>query len=121
VTGGDQRISTDSVIAEISSPDVPDLTLIDLPGIVRTTTAGQRKDIIHSVDALIDKYLNQPRTIVLAVIPSNMDIATVDILERAQKAVPAVFELSESSPNQISLIAAAKKGYYQCFAMTSNP
>ena len=40
------------------------------------------------VDNLIDKYLVQPRTIILAVIPSNQDIATVDILERAHKADP---------------------------------
>jgi interferon-induced GTP-binding protein Mx1 len=36
------EFSTESIIIEISSPDVPDLTLIDLPGIVRTTTAGQQ-------------------------------------------------------------------------------
>ena len=33
--------STESVIIEIESPDVPDLTIIDLPGIVRTVTTGQ--------------------------------------------------------------------------------
>jgi len=67
---------------------VPDLTLIDLPGIVRTTTSGQSKHVISMVDNLIDKYLQQERTIVLAVIPADIDIAVVDILERAQKADP---------------------------------
>jgi interferon-induced GTP-binding protein Mx len=37
------------------------------------------------VNALIESFLLQERTIILCVIPSNQDIATVDILERAQK------------------------------------
>ena len=40
--------------------------------------------MIQEVNNLIDTYLKQERTIILAVIPSNVDIATVDILERAQ-------------------------------------
>lgn len=30
------------------------------------------------------RYLEQERTIILAVVPSNQDVATVDILERAK-------------------------------------
>jgi hypothetical protein len=44
----------------------------------------QDKSVIEDVNNLIDTYLKQERTIILAVIPSNVDIATVDILERAQ-------------------------------------
>jgi GTP-binding protein EngB required for normal cell division len=80
--------SEHSIIIELHSPDVPDLTIIDLPGIVRTHTTGQSADVMDEVNGLLDKYLRQDRTIVLAVIPSNVDIATVDILERASKADP---------------------------------
>ena len=67
----------------------PDLTIIDLPGIVRTTLEGQSKTVVADVDSLLQRYLDQKRTIILAVIPSNVDIATVDIIERASKADPA--------------------------------
>jgi interferon-induced GTP-binding protein Mx1 len=80
--------SDSTIVITIEAPDVPDLTLIDLPGIVRTTTSGQSKDVISMVDNLINKYLQQERTIVLAVIPADIDIAVVDILERAQQADP---------------------------------
>mmetsp|Transcript_7140 Transcript_7140/g.22532 ORF Transcript_7140/g.22532 Transcript_7140/m.22532 type:complete len:735 (+) Transcript_7140:293-2497(+) len=80
--------STDSIVIEMSSPDVPDLTLLDLPGIVRTAVSGQGLGVIDEVNGLIDKYLSQERTIVLAVMPANQDIATIDILERAAKADP---------------------------------
>lgn len=55
----------------MASPDVPDLTLIDLPGIVRTTTTGQDRSVIRDVDELMDMYLQSERTVILAVIPAN--------------------------------------------------
>jgi interferon-induced GTP-binding protein Mx1 len=40
------------------------------------------------VNLLLERYLKQDRTITVAVIPSNVDIATVDILERASNVDP---------------------------------
>ncbi|CAM9383395.1 unnamed protein product, partial [Discosporangium mesarthrocarpum] len=76
--------STDSIAIEISSPECPDLTLIDLPGIVRTAVKGQSQGVIMEVNGLIESYLSSERTIILAIVPSNQDVATVDILERAK-------------------------------------
>eukprot|EP01060_Flectonema_neradi_P025528 TRINITY_DN3433_c0_g1_i3.p1 TRINITY_DN3433_c0_g1~~TRINITY_DN3433_c0_g1_i3.p1 ORF type:complete len:770 (+),score=166.09 TRINITY_DN3433_c0_g1_i3:53-2362(+) len=72
----------------IRSSSVPDLTVIDLPGIVRTNTKGQQKGVVDDVNNLLQSYLEPERTIILAVIPSNQDIATIDILERAEKVDP---------------------------------
>lgn len=38
-------ISDDLISLEIASPDVPDLTLIDLPGIARVAVKGQPENI----------------------------------------------------------------------------
>jgi len=80
--------STETITIEIFSKDVPDLTVVDLPGIVRTTTSGQDGSVVHQVNSLIQSYLAQERTIILAIIPANQDIATVDILERAHEVDP---------------------------------
>lgn len=85
---GFNNFSTDSVIVELISPDACDLTVVDLPGIIRTVTAGQSTTAIEQVNRLIKTYLMDKRTIILAVIPANQDIATVDILERAQMVDP---------------------------------
>jgi interferon-induced GTP-binding protein Mx1 len=79
-----QTFSMDSIVVRVESPESPDLTVIDLPGIVRTATMGQDASVIGQVNALIANYLKQDRTIVLAVVPANQDIATIDILERAR-------------------------------------
>jgi interferon-induced GTP-binding protein Mx1 len=75
--------SSECIHVTVSSPQLLDLTVIDLPGIIRTTTAGQHKSVIKEVDDLLEEYLRQPDTIILALIPANQDISTVDILERA--------------------------------------
>lgn len=80
--------SSESIVINLTSPEVPDLTLVDLPGIVRTTVAGQSASVVNDVKALIDSYLAQERTIILAVIPANQDIATIDILEMASRVDP---------------------------------
>lgn len=40
---------------------------------------------VHKVNGLIENYLSSERTIILAIVPANQDVATVDILERAKK------------------------------------
>uniref|UniRef100_A0A6V2RT65 Dynamin-type G domain-containing protein n=1 Tax=Heterosigma akashiwo TaxID=2829 RepID=A0A6V2RT65_HETAK len=87
--GQSSEFSAESIVVEIAAPDAPNLTLIDLPGIIRTATAGQSAQVMGQINALIDSYLRQERTLILAVIPANQDIATIDILERAQQVDPA--------------------------------
>jgi interferon-induced GTP-binding protein Mx1 len=83
------EFSSEVIQVHVQSPTMPNLSLIDLPGIIRTTTAGQDRSVIANVDALLESYLRQPETVILAVIPSNQDIATIDILERATIYDPA--------------------------------
>jgi interferon-induced GTP-binding protein Mx1 len=88
LTGSTNGFSTESIVVKLVSETAPDLTVIDLPGIIRTATQGQAQKSINEVNDLINHFLKMERTIILAVIPSNQDIATVDILERAAVADP---------------------------------
>lgn len=83
--GKDTFGSADKIIEiQVTAPDAPNLTLIDLPGIVRNAS----DDICQNVDSMLEKFLQQPRTVVLAVIPCTVDIETVDILNRAKRVDP---------------------------------
>lgn len=42
---------------KVTKPEAPDLTLIDLPGIVRNPVGDQPKDIEQQIRALIDEYI----------------------------------------------------------------
>lgn len=65
------NFSTESVVVELVSPDACDLTVVDLPGIIRTVTTGQNVQCIEQVNRLIKSCLLDERTIILAVIPAN--------------------------------------------------
>jgi interferon-induced GTP-binding protein Mx1 len=70
------NFSTESVVVELISPDACDLTVVDLPGIIRTVTMGQNIQCIEQVNRLIKACLLDERTIILAVIPANQVILT---------------------------------------------
>ncbi|XP_068576149.1 interferon-induced GTP-binding protein Mx [Cebidichthys violaceus] len=81
-------ISDDLISLEIASPDIPDLTLIDLPGITRVAVKGQPENIGDQIKRLIQKFITRQETISLVVVPSNVDIATTEALKMAQEVDP---------------------------------
>lgn len=86
--GSDTFCADEIIEIKLLAPGLPDLTLIDLPGIVRTATTGQDEKVMRQVDSLLNQYLSQLCTVILAVIRAPSDIVTVDILERAAKVDP---------------------------------
>ena len=83
-TGNGTVFSEDVLKIEVHGPHEDYLTIIDVPGIFRTTTQGTTKDDMVMVRDLVKRYIRDDRTIILAVLPSNVDIATQEILELAE-------------------------------------
>uniref|UniRef100_A0A8C2K473 Uncharacterized protein n=1 Tax=Cyprinus carpio TaxID=7962 RepID=A0A8C2K473_CYPCA len=88
LAGKGEGISHDMITLEIQSSDVPDLTLIDLPGIARVATGNQPLDIEEQIKGLIEKFIKRQETISLVVVPANIDIATTEALRMASKVDP---------------------------------
>ncbi|XP_065137921.1 interferon-induced GTP-binding protein Mx3 [Paramisgurnus dabryanus] len=88
LAGNTVEICNELITLEISSPDVCDLTLIDLPGITRVPVNGQPEDIGDQIKALILKFISKSETINLVVVPCNIDIATTEALRMAQEVDP---------------------------------
>lgn len=85
LAGPDRGISTSRISLEIVSSDVPDLTLIDLPGITRLVVHGQDRDASLKIHTMIKEYIQKEETIILAVVPANVDIATTEALQMARE------------------------------------
>lgn len=63
--------------------------MIDVPGIFRDPTVGlTTKEDIKFVRDMVLKYMGNPRSVMLAVVPSNVDVATQEILQLANDADP---------------------------------
>ncbi|XP_076210418.1 interferon-induced GTP-binding protein Mx-like isoform X2 [Aptenodytes patagonicus] len=88
VAGTRGAISGELISLEIQSPDVPDLTLIDLPGIARVAVGNQPKDIGEQIKMLLKKIIGCKETLNLVVVPCNVDIATTEALKMAQEVDP---------------------------------
>ncbi|NP_878287.1 interferon-induced GTP-binding protein MxE [Danio rerio] len=88
LAGIGEGISHEMITLEIQSCDVPDLTLIDLPGIARVATGNQPEDIEKQIKSLIEKFIKRQETISLVVVPANIDIATTEALKMASTVDP---------------------------------
>ncbi|EGZ10823.1 hypothetical protein PHYSODRAFT_304565 [Phytophthora sojae] len=83
-----QYISDDQIVIEMCGPDLPNLTLTDLPGLVRTVGDHEDQSIIPRVRQMVDRYMQQERTVIIAVVPANVDMHNTEILQAAQEADP---------------------------------
>ncbi|XP_015490217.1 interferon-induced GTP-binding protein Mx-like isoform X1 [Parus major] len=88
VAGPRGAISGQLISLEVRSPDVPDLTLIDLPGIARVAVGDQPKDIGDQIKVLLKRTIGCKETVNLVVVPCNVDIATTEALKMAQEVDP---------------------------------
>ncbi|XP_063079769.1 interferon-induced GTP-binding protein Mx1-like [Engraulis encrasicolus] len=88
LAGDGVGICEELISLEIMSSEVCDLTLIDLPGIARVPVKGQPEDIADQIKRLIKSFIEKSETIVLVVVPCNVDIATTEALKMAQEVDP---------------------------------
>ncbi|XP_072369296.1 interferon-induced GTP-binding protein Mx3-like isoform X2 [Scyliorhinus torazame] len=88
IAGEGLGISNELISLQIESSNVPDLTLIDLPGIARVAIGNQPADIGDQIKRLIKSFITRQETINLVVVPCNVDIATTEALKMAQEVDP---------------------------------
>ncbi|KAL0979900.1 hypothetical protein UPYG_G00191330 [Umbra pygmaea] len=88
LAGEGDGISDELITLKITSSVVCDLTLIDLPGIARVAMPGQPENIGEQTKNLIHKHIKKEETIILVVVPCNVDIATTEALKMAQQVDP---------------------------------
>jgi hypothetical protein len=80
--------SKDILRIEFSGPTQPQLTLVDLPGIIHSETKSQNAGDVKLVTDLVSTYLKNPRSIILAVVSAKNDIGNQIILRRAREVDP---------------------------------
>lgn len=83
-----KEVARDVVSVDIKGPYFQNLTLIDLPGIVRTTGKSESATLSEDIHRLMKEYLENPRCVILAVLPCNVDFHNSQILAEARKVDP---------------------------------
>ncbi|XP_030951181.1 dynamin-related protein 3A-like isoform X4 [Quercus lobata] len=86
--GQNRGVSDRQISLRISSPNVLNMTLVDLPGVTKVPVGDQPTDIEARIRKMIMAHIRQENCIILAVTPANSDLATSDALQMAREADP---------------------------------
>ena len=87
---GQSNFPDDVFRIEVCGPEKSHLSVIDVPGIFRTTEEGiTTEEDKLLVKNMVRRYIENPRTIILAVVAANVDIATTEILDMAAEVDPS--------------------------------
>ncbi|KAI3826856.1 hypothetical protein L1987_00915 [Smallanthus sonchifolius] len=89
ITGKSKQISPIPIHLSIYSPNVVNLTLIDLPGLTKVAVEGQPESIVEDIEKMVRAYVDKPNSIILAISPANQDIATSDAMKLAKEVDPS--------------------------------
>ena len=80
-------VSDDPIQLTISSPHVPDLSLIDLPGYIQVVGHDQPVELKQKISDLCDKYI-QPPNVILAISAADVDLANSTALRASRRVDP---------------------------------
>ncbi|KAG8488891.1 hypothetical protein CXB51_016917 [Gossypium anomalum] len=84
-TGRSKQISSVPIHLSIFSPNVVNLTLIDLPGLTKVAIEGQSETIVQDIENMVRSFIEKPNCIILAISPANQDLATSDAIKIARE------------------------------------
>ncbi|KAJ3774531.1 Dynamin central region-domain-containing protein [Lentinula raphanica] len=88
VAGQNKGISKLPISLRIFSPNVLDLTLVDLPGLTKIPVGDQPSDIERQIRNLVSDYISKANSVILAVSPANVDLANSESLKLARSVDP---------------------------------
>jgi GTP-binding protein EngB required for normal cell division len=80
-----KAFANDLLRVEISGPDRPHLTIVDLPGLIHSETKQQSAADVQLVQEVVWSYMQEPRSIILAVVSAKNDVANQIVLRLARE------------------------------------
>ncbi|KAK9064935.1 hypothetical protein SSX86_016318 [Deinandra increscens subsp. villosa] len=86
IAGHGKGISHTPLTLIVKKKGVPDLTMVDLPGITRVPVHGQPEDIYEQIAAIINEYIAPEETIILNVLSASVDFTTCESIRMSQRA-----------------------------------
>lgn len=85
---GTRAFTRDVLSVEIAGPGRPHLTLVDLPGLIMSPSAEATEEDVKLIHQLVNEYLEEPRTIMLAVVSAKNDYNNQQIIAKCSKVDP---------------------------------
>ncbi|XP_019164167.1 PREDICTED: dynamin-related protein 4C-like isoform X2 [Ipomoea nil] len=84
IAGRGKRISHSPLTLLVKKSGVPDLTMVDLPGITRVPVQGQPDDIYEQISNIIIDYITSEESIILNVLSATVDFPTCESIRMSR-------------------------------------
>ena len=81
---GSRAFSEDILRVEVSGPAHPQLTVVDLPGLIHSENKKQSANDVRLVHKLVESYMKSERSIILAVVSAMNEFANQIVLRKAR-------------------------------------
>ncbi|KAK2982465.1 hypothetical protein RJ640_026308 [Escallonia rubra] len=85
IAGDGKGISQTPLTLVVKKNGVPDLTMVDLPGITRVPVHGQPQDIYEQISNIIMEYIKPEESIILNVLSATVDFPTCESIRMSQQ------------------------------------
>lgn len=89
LAGDKKNITEDQIVLNIYSKLLYNLSFVDLPGLTKVPVSGQPDDIEDKIRKLVLHFVENPNSIILAVVTANTDPATSESLHIAKAVDPS--------------------------------
>ncbi|ROW02393.1 hypothetical protein VMCG_06095 [Cytospora schulzeri] len=100
IGNSDHDFSDHILRIEISKPEVPSLTLIDLPGFYHGETSEQSANGRKMVNKLARRYMERKNSIILAIVSGSYGLANQKVLNEARQHDPGNHSASLRDPER---------------------
>ncbi|KAI6684397.1 hypothetical protein NL676_030310 [Syzygium grande] len=84
IAGSDKGISNAPLTLVVKKDGVPDLTMVDLPGITRVPVHGQPENIYEQISEMIMEHIRPEESIILNVVSATVDFSTCESIRMSQ-------------------------------------
>ncbi|KAJ6962303.1 dynamin-related protein 4C [Populus alba x Populus x berolinensis] len=85
IAGSGKGISDAPLTLVIKKNGVPDLTMVDLPGITRVPVHGQPDNIYEQIAGIVMQYIQPEESIILNVLPASVDFTTCESIRMSRQ------------------------------------
>ncbi|KAL0393554.1 UNVERIFIED_CONTAM: Dynamin-related protein 4C [Sesamum latifolium] len=85
IAGKGKGISNSPLTLVVKKMAVPDLTMVDLPGITRVPVHGQPEDIYEQISKIIMEFITPEESIILNVLSASVDFSTCESIRMSQR------------------------------------
>ncbi|KAL9860571.1 Dynamin-related protein 4C [Arabidopsis thaliana] len=85
IAGTGEGVSDTPLTLSVKKNNVPDLTMVDLPGITRVPVNGQPENIYEQISRMIMKYIEPQESIILNVLSATVDFTTCESIRMSRQ------------------------------------